>query len=217
MTKGQFVLVTVALGLLTMGGAGYIAYANTSPSSTQQGTGSDAGTASSGQQSGAGGGTVPLPSGGTAAKDSASADPECVNGDVSVTDVPGQGAAGTLSLVLIFHNVSGHRCYLTGYPGASVVGPGGEDLLDAGRDHADAAKISDVTLAVDGRASALLQWNDVPGAAGPSGCQVRNAANLMVTPPNFTQSSTLSISASAGTEICSGFEIHPVVKGLAGL
>jgi hypothetical protein len=217
MTKGQFLLMTAALGVLTMGGAGYIAYANTSPSPSQPGSTSNTGAASGGQQGGGNGGTVQLQTGGTGTKGSTSADPACVNGDVDVTDTPGQGAAGTLSLVLIFHNVSGHRCYLTGYPGASVVGPGGEDLLDATRDHADAAKVSDVTLAVDGRASALLQWSDVPGSAGADGCAVQNAANLMVTPPNFTQSSTLSISASTGSEICSGFEIHPVVKGLAGL
>lgn len=216
MTKGQFVLVTAALGLLTMGGAGYIAYANTPPS--QHGSGSDAGaTSGGGQQGGGNGGTIPLKSSGAGAKDSTSSDPACVNGDVQVSDTSGGGAAGTISLVLIFHNISGHTCHLTGYPGASIVGPGGEDLLDATRDHTAVGKVSDVTLAADGEASALLQWSDVPDSAGPSGCQVQNAANLMVTPPNFTQSSTLKISGSPGTEICSGFAIHPVVEGLAGL
>jgi len=215
MTKGQFALTTVALGLLTMGGAGYIAYANTAPS--QHGTASDSGGASSGQQqSGANGGTVLMQSGAASTEDSTSAVTPCVNGDVKVTDKDGQGAAGTISLVLVFENVSGHSCYLTGFPGASIVGPGGEDLLDATRDHADLAKVSDVTLAVGGRASALLQWSDVPGSAGPDGCAVQNAQNLMVTPPNFTQSSTLTLSASGGTDICSGFEIHPVVDGVDG-
>ena len=215
MTKAQFALITAALGVLTMGGAGYIAYANTAPSTSSQGTtsGTGDGAASGGQQNGANGGTVQLQSSGTGTDDSTSAVPQCVNGDVKVSDTDGQGAAGTISLLLIFQNVSGHRCSLDGYPGAAVVGPGGEVLLNAQRFDAGQAKISVVTLDAGGRASALLEWSDVPGDAAAGGCAVQNAANLLVTPPNFTQSQALSI--GTGTDICSAFEIQPVLKGMA--
>jgi hypothetical protein len=216
MTKGQFALLTGALALATMGGAGYIAYASTAPSPHD--TGSSSGAATSGRgSSGASGGVVAVPSSGESAgsaQDSAGAAVQCVNGDIQVTDSEGQGAAGEVSLLLIFRNVSGHSCSLYGYPGASLVGPGGEDLLDAEREHPGLSKIPDIVLASGGQASAVVEWSDVQNSSVPGGCAVQNATSLMVTPPNFTQSSTLSI--ASGTDVCSGFEIHPVVNGVAG-
>jgi Protein of unknown function (DUF4232) len=201
MTKGQFALLTAALGLVTMGGAGYVAYANTSPSS--HGTASSDGATVNQQQSG-----------GTGADGSTAAAPQCVNGNVQVAEKDGQGAAGTISLLLIFRNTSGHRCSLYGYPGASIVGPGGEDLINAERVRGGLATIPTVTLDAGGRASALLEWSDVPTSAVPGGCQVQGAATLAVTPPNFTRSTTFPI--GAGAEICSAFEIRPVAEGMAG-
>jgi Protein of unknown function (DUF4232) len=212
MTTGKFALLTAVLGLMMMGGAGYVAYANTSPSAHDTASGN--GTAANQQQSGANGGSVPVQTGGAGTDGSTAAVPQCVNGNVQVTETDGQGAAGTLSLLLIFQNVSGHRCSLYGYPGASIVGPGGEDLLDAKRVRGGLAKMPTVTLDAGERASTLLEWSDVPSGTGSGGCQVQGAASLAVTPPNFTQSSTFSL--GAGTEICSAFEIHPVVEGVAG-
>jgi Protein of unknown function (DUF4232) len=212
MTKGQFALLTAALGLKVMGGAGYVAYANTSPSS--HGTASSNGAAATQQQSGANGGSVPVQSGGAGKDGSTAVVPQCVNGNIKVTEADGQGAAGTLSMLLDFQNVSGHRCSLYGYPGASIVGPGGEDLLDAKRVRGGLAEIPTVTLDAGERASTLLEWSDVPTGAGTGGCQVKGAADLAVTPPNFTQSTTFSL--DAGAEICSAFEIHPVVEGATG-
>jgi hypothetical protein len=208
MTKGKFALLTAVLGLVTMGGAGYIAYAAASPSSPD--TASNSGAAANQQQ---GGGAGTGTGAGAGAQGSTTVAPQCVNGNVQVAEKDGPGAAGTISLLLIFQNVSGHRCSLYGYPGASIVGPAGEDLLDAHRVRGALAEIPEVTLDAGERASALLEWSEVPGAAGPGGCQVRGAADLAVTPPNFTQSSTFPL--GAGSEICSAFEIHPVVKGVA--
>ena len=227
MTKIQFAVLTAVLGLTTMGGAGYIAYANTSPHEPVSNTG-----ASASGQGGANGSGVALanasPSQGGqtgASGDGDTGDTEggvqCVNGDVQVTDVAGQGAAGHLSLVLIFQNVSGHACHLHGYPGASLVGPSGNDQLDAKRTlagylgaGADLKKTPDVLLAAGGRASAVLEWSDVPDSSQPGGCDVQSASNLLVTPPNFTQSTTLSLAGS--TAVCSDFQVHPVLPGVAG-
>jgi hypothetical protein len=212
MTKGQFALLTAALGLVAMGGAGYIAYADTSPSPHDTASGN--GAAVSRQRSGADGGSVPVQSGGASTDGSTGVAPQCVNGSIQVTETDGEGAAGTLSLLLVFQNVSGHRCSLYGYPGASIVGPGGEALLNAQRVRGGLAEIPTVTLDAGERASTLLEWSDVPSGAAPGGCQVQGATTLEVTPPNFTESATFSL--GAGTEICSAFEIHPVVKGATG-
>ena len=95
-----------------------------------------------------------------------------------------------------------------------LAGSGGEDLLDARRDRSGLSKIPYVMLDAGGRASALLRWSDVVSGSAPGGCAVQNAANLLVTPPDFTRSSTLSISAD--TEVCSDFEIRPVFEGVLG-
>jgi hypothetical protein len=214
MTKGQFAMLTAVLGVATMGGAGYIAYASTTPSSHD--TTSNRGAASGGQQGGSsasGGGTVALPGGAASADGSAGAVAQCANGDVKVAEGQGQGAAGTISVVLTFQNVSGHRCSLYGYPGASIVGPAGEDLLDAKRTRTGSDAMPTVVLDAGGQASAVLQWSDVQTSAVPGGCAVQNAVNLMVTPPNFTQSTTFSL--GKGTEVCSGFEIHQVLTGVS--
>ena len=220
MTKGQFALLTAALGLMTMGGAGYIAYASTSPHSS-----SGAGSSANGQPTSGGGGATSVPSGASSATTTPSdaggvpAGPggrACQNGDVQVTEQPGQGAAGHVSLLLVFQNTSGNTCTLHGYPGASLADQKGKDLLDATRTLSGhmggavgLAKAPVVLLQPGAQASAVLEWSDVTTA---SGCQVQNAASLLVTPPNTTQTTTLAI--SSGTEVCGEFEIHPVLKGV---
>ena len=133
MTKGQFALLTAALGLVTMGGAGYVAYASSTPHSS-----SSNGASANGQPTGASGSTGLAPSGGPGA----TSDPtspsatgelsggktECQNGEIQVTDQPGQGAAGTISMVLVFQNVSSRTCTLRGYPGAELTDAAGTDL-----------------------------------------------------------------------------------------
>lgn len=215
MTKGQFALLTAVLGLVTMGGAGYFAYASTSPHGT-----SASGASADGQPSANSGGVVTVPSDGSsptgtdgAGSGSTGGDQgggrACQNGEIQVTDKQGQGAAGTISLVLVFQNVSGHACTLHGYPGASLVDQTGADLLDATRQLPDGlAKAPVVLLAPGAQADALLLWSDV---AGGSGCAGQNAASLLVTPPNTTQSSKLSL---GGAQICSSFRVRPVLSGV---
>jgi hypothetical protein len=236
MTKIQFATLTAVLGLATMGGAGYIAYANTSPHDTggknaavvsggqgANGGGTTQANGSSGQGGGSDSGTNGATggSGGSGAGDSGddNADAQCVNGDVQVTETSGEGAAGHVSLLLVFQNVSGHACRLQGYPGASLVDQSGKDLLDAKRTLSGYVggavglqKAPDVLLAANGKASAVLEWSDVPDSSQPGGCDVQSASSLLVTPPNFTQSTTLNL--GAGAAVCSDFQIHPVLQGV---
>ena len=213
MTKGQFAMLTAVLGLATMGGAGYIAYANTSPQKTTTSGGGN-GAAASGQTGGSTGGTTAKSGSGTSTGGSTNAVAECVNGSVQVTEQDGHGGAGHIALLLIFQNVGVRRCSLHGYPGASFVGPGGEVLLNAKRDNTDVGEITDVVLDPGGQASALLSWSDVTDSSEPGGCALQQSANLVVTPPNFTQSTTVSM--TPGMDVCSSFEIRPVYQGVAG-
>ena len=222
MTKAQFALLTAALGLATMGGAGYYAYASTTPNT------SGTNAAASGQRAGSATGGIPVPTGGAsivagtgAGKGSTaykSGVPECGNGDVQVSESSGQGAAGHLSLLLIFQNVSGHECFLHGYPGAALSAQGGGNPLNATRSLSGylggavgLKQVPYVFLDAAGKASAVLEWSDVQNGSAPGGCVLRNPVSLVVTPPNFTQSSTLTF---AGSPVCSGFEVHPVLTGV---
>jgi len=215
MTKGQFALLTAALGLVTMGGAGYFAYASSTPHSS-----SSNGASANGQRTGASGGSGLVPSGGP----SATSDPTssaaggvqsggkaaCQNGEIQVTDQPGQGAAGTISMVLVFRNVGSRACTLHGYPGASLIDTSGTDLLNATRTlPSGLAKSPVVALEPGAQATALLLWSDVPTS---SGCAVQKPVELLVTPPNTTKSTALSI--SAGSSVCAEFRIHPVLTGV---
>jgi hypothetical protein len=216
MTKIQFAVLTAALGLATMGGAGYIAYASTSP----HGSGGNNGASASGQSGANASGTSPANANGDGGKTDSGTDgdAQCVNGDVQVTDTGGQGAAGHASLMLVFQNVSGHPCHLHGYPGASLVDQSGDNLLNAKRTLSGylgggvgLQKVPDVLLPAGGKASAVLEWSNVPDSSQPNGCDVQNATGLLVTPPNFTQSTSLSLD---GSTVCSDFQIHPVLAGV---
>jgi hypothetical protein len=220
MTKGQFALLTAALGLVTMGGAGYFAYASSTAHAAAGG-----GASAAGQPSSGGAGVVTLPTGAaspsadqgaTGAAGAQAGVRACQNGEVSVTEEPGQGAAGHVSLLLVFQNTSGQTCTLRGYPGASLVDQKNRDLLDASRTltgHLGGAvgfsKPPVVVLASGAQASAVLEWSDV---ATSSGCEVQNPAGLLVTPPNTKVSTPLSL--AAGSEVCGEFQIHPVLKGV---
>jgi hypothetical protein len=215
MTKGQFALLTAALGLVTMGGAGYFAYASSTPHSS----GSN-GASANGQPTGASGSTGLAPSGGPGATSDPTSSGStgelsggktpCQNGEIQVTDQPGQGAAGTISMVLVFQNVSSRTCTLHGYPGAELTGAGGAHLVDAARVLPPGlAKAPNVALAPGEQATALLLWSDVPTSLG---CAGQKAVQLLVTPPNTTKSTALSI--SAGTSVCAQFRVRPVLTGV---
>lgn len=229
MTKGQFAALTAALGLATMASAGYIAYASSGSHNSSSNNASSSGTGSSNGMSGANGGAI-VPSGG-AAKGTSGASPEagnsgasgttpaCGNADIQVTTTDDEGATGHLSMLLVFTDSSDHDCLLHGYPGASLLGPKGADLLDATRTlygfaggavgATSLSSVPHVLLHPGATASAVLEWSDVPTG---SGCAVQNAVALAVTPPNTTQ--TTQIALSGQTEVCAEFQIHPVLSGV---
>ena len=238
MTKAQFALLTAALGLATMAGAGYVAFAASGSGSGSHGAGAQ-GDGTAGAQAGGGPGVQLTPGDGESAPGqqesgapttgskpggkptgSDSAVRPCGDSDVQVSQKDGEGAAGHLSLLLVFTNVSGHACALQGYPGASLLDQDGNDLLDATRTltgySGGAAGLSaspKVVLHANGTASAVVEWSDVPTGSGANGgCAVPDPASLAVTPPNTRSTSTIALAAK--TEVCAGFQVHPVLSGV---
>jgi hypothetical protein len=233
MTKGQFVALTAALGLATMAGAGYVAYA----SSGSHGSGAHGSASSSGnngaipgdggasQQSqdpgagaGVGGATTASATQSAGAPTGAGA-PKCGNTDIEVSTADNEGAAGHLSMLLVFTNTSKHLCVLQDYPGAELRDGTGA-VLEAQRTLSGYSggavgltSAPKVLLQPDGTASAVLEWSDVPtGSGADGGCAMLKPVALIVTPPNTTQSTTVS---SPPSEVCAEFQIHPVLSGVA--
>jgi Protein of unknown function (DUF4232) len=231
MTKGQFALLTAALGLATMAGAGYFGFAHAdAPGSTGSGSSSSA-LGGQGGSTGTGAATAPAvgATGGAAGSGyngtgsstgsgsgTPAAVPQCTGADIQVGESSGEGAAGHLSVVLDFTDVGGHACVLRGYPGASMFAEDGHSLADAQRTlygpAGGATGLSSaprVVLKPSGVATAIVEWSDVPD--GSQSCL--SPAELGVTPPNTKQTTTFPMSGQA--EVCSDFEVHPVVSASA--
>ncbi|HEX4788864.1 MAG TPA: DUF4232 domain-containing protein [Actinospica sp.] len=152
-------------------------------------------------------GTRAAAAGGTAA---------CANADVTVTVGTGDAAMSHDAQVLKFTNGSSHTCTLRGYPGAAVVG-GGRTLLNATRqlngyvgDERQLSSAPTVILAPGQTASAVLEWEANAGEK----CYSNGSGNLVVTPPNTTESTSLRAVTVGSGGVCAGFEIHPVVPGV---
>jgi len=177
-----------------------------SSGATATATGAPTGTAVSPSPSGDGGA-------GASAHAQAGGGAACTGTQLHVTTAEGGAAAGHLGMVLVFANTGSTACTLAGYPGAALSGSGGGTLLNAQRTLSGyiggAQAVNAVTLAAGASASALLEWSDVPTG---NGCPGAGAAALLVTPPNTTATTALA----PINEVCSGFQIHPVVSGTSG-
>ena len=147
----------------------------------------------------------------TATHTSASGIPSC-SSNIRVINGASEGAAGHLTLVLIFNNVGHTACRMYGYPGLDLVTPSGTVVAHARRTLSGmaggATTVASVTLAAGASASALVEASDVPQAG------IANCGNypLMVTPPGQY------VSVPAGTALMPkcALEIHPVVAGTRG-
>lgn len=179
------------------------ATASASGTATGAGTGAD----------GAGGASAGASSGGAGANAQAGGNTACSGSQLHVTTAGTGAAAGHLGMVLLFANTGSASCTLDGYPGAALSGSGGSTLLNAQRTVSGylggAQGVSVVTVAAGASASALLEWSDVPAG---NGCPGAGATALLVTPPNTTATTSLA----PINEVCSGFQIHPVVSGTTG-
>jgi hypothetical protein len=139
----------------------------------------------------------------------------CQNGQITVTELNGQGAGGTFFLVLGFVNTSQADCTLTGYPGVATLNAQGVQVAQAQRKpFAQGAVIQSVKLAPGQTASATVAASDTPIGTATS-CAVYPA--VLVTPPGFTVSQTVKLASSGrGFPGCDVPSVYPVDPGTAG-
>jgi hypothetical protein len=93
------------------------------------------------------------------------------------------GAAGTIYYPLNFTNVSGHSCFLRGFPGVSVIARNGHQL---GRSASWTSRVAarTVVLAPGATAHTILQYRDAEVSTAPGCDPVDTAVVLRVYPPN---------------------------------
>jgi Protein of unknown function (DUF4232) len=120
----------------------------------------------------------------TSAASTAAAIPRCTAAGLGVWVAvdQGNGAAGTIYYPLEFTNLSGHTCYLYGYPGVSVLDHNGHQLgSPASWGSPAGARI--VNLAPGATAHTVLAYHDA-AVTTELGCDsVQTAAQLRVYPP----------------------------------
>jgi len=149
----------------------------------------------------------------------------CQNGQLAVTVLGNGAAAGSVGQVIGFINVSKVACTLTGYPGVAGLDAQGRQVAQAQRQLMGmlgglangATAPPAVTLAPGQSASAMVEGTDNPVGTATS-CTY--FPSLLVTPPNLTQPTKVTIALSgstiAGFPGCSGLRVDPVVIGHAG-
>jgi hypothetical protein len=119
-----------------------------------------------------------------AAGTTAASIPRCTASDLGVwlAVSQGNGAAGTIYYPLEFTNLSGHTCYLFGYPGVSALDHNGRQLgSPASWGSLAGARI--VNLAPGATAHTLLAYHDAAVSTEPGCDPVNSAALLRVYPP----------------------------------
>ena len=144
----------------------------------------------------------------------------CTGSQIKVTT--GDGGAGLShgSLTLIFTNISGSTCALSGYPGAALANNGvpwnaTRTLSGYMGGAMGYSSPPTVDIAPGTAASALIEWeaatvNGAPDTA--ANCPGSVAQTLEVTPPNTQSTSDFAPIQDA----CQGFQVHPVVPGSTG-
>jgi len=110
--------------------------------------------------------------------------PRCTASDLGVWLAvnQGNGAAGTIYYPLEFTNLSGHTCYLYGYPGVSAIDHTGRQLgSPASWGSLAGARI--VNLAPGATAHTILAYHDAAVTTEPGCDPVNSAVLLRVYPP----------------------------------
>jgi hypothetical protein len=170
MRRGLF-LVTVAVGLLALGGCAAEPSAPPSTNASSSASPSSSPTPST---------TAPL-------VDPDAPEGQCDTKNLSVQVEPGEAAAGSTYSNIVFSNTGTGECALRDYPGVSVVGHGNGGQLGAPADRAEASSgISTVTLAPGGTAVAQLQEVNIGDGGGPlaGNCESEPGDGYRIYPPH---------------------------------
>jgi hypothetical protein len=111
----------------------------------------------------------------------------CADGDLQVTSGPLESADTLRRVVVSFRNMSPQPCTLFGYPGADLVTPAGDLVINVPRRPAAAAHL--LTLHPGEAATADVQAYAIDIATGDS---CRRWGSIVVTPPNDYVSHSLA-------------------------
>jgi hypothetical protein len=138
----------------------------------------------------------------------------CTGAQLSVKETSPDASLGHRAYVFVFTNKGAATCTLHGYPGASVTDTTGKVVADAQRTlvgyESGPTTITTVTLAPGASASAVVEW-DAAADAGAV-CPGTKGGHLLVTPPNTTVSTGFALP----NDLCSDFQVHPVLPGTSG-
>jgi hypothetical protein len=140
----------------------------------------------------------------------------CRVADLKVTQQgsPGGGAAGSMYTWLVFRNVSGRTCTLSGYPGVSWVAPGSGQQVNEPMRRATATTAPRVVLAAGAVGHAVVQEGH-PEALEPQ-CREVPVAGFRVYPPGETASVFVALPHKACSARGVGSAaVSPVFAGLS--
>jgi hypothetical protein len=133
---------------------------------------------------------------------------QCRSATLAISVGESSGAAGHTMVPVVFKNTGSASCTLFGFPGVAALDSAGHQAAQATRTSTPSP--TRVTLPAGASASALVTATSVPSGTATS-CPTW--VGLLVTPPNDTQSSKLSVQLPG----CPGFTVGPVVAGTTGI
>jgi hypothetical protein len=131
----------------------------------------------------------------------------CTSSRLKVAQENSDVGAGQYYSTLVFTNVSGATCTLTGYPGVSYVGTGGVQSGNAAV--RTGGSVTTVTLRPGGTASATLHDSNGISGYSPQQCDLSPAQGLRIYPPTLKAALFLPWK----TQHCAGPSIHPLAVG----
>jgi hypothetical protein len=105
--------------------------------------------------------------------------PECSTSDLAAALTAGNGTAGAVYYTLKLMNVSLRSCFTQGYPGVVAANAGGDLGAPATREHG----IANAIILTPG-SSAQAQVRYAEAATTTPGCDIANATELSVIPPD---------------------------------
>ncbi|HWG23962.1 DUF4232 domain-containing protein [Actinospica sp.] len=146
--------------------------------------------------------------------------PACGETELKVTTVSSGAALGHAGWVVVITNTGSVPCSVEGYPGAGVTDTPGQVVLNATRTQrgymgGQYPSPATIVLKPGSAASTVLEWLDAPpNGETPVGanCPGMDSGKVLITPPNTRQSTPFP----APGNLCSGFEVHPLVPGTSG-
>ncbi len=139
------------------------------------------------------------------------ATPRCVAGDLALSVLGQQGAAGHGELGFALRNTSAHSCHTFGYPGILFLSRAGSPLPTASTrtTHDFFGSAPEAPLVLASGSSASFRVGVTHGISSSAGCVT--AAGLQAIPPDDT--ATLRVTIPGGAYECGSATVSPLQAG----